>query len=83
MKFIFFQLIHFRYCCSRKMIALDSEAADRVSDGHEKKLGKGTLPTQCRNFLFTILHLAFCPLRISMIIYNFMKSVGCTLRIFV
>ena len=54
MKFIFFQLIHFRYCCSRKMIALDPEAADRVSDGHEKKLGKGTLPTQRRNFLFTI-----------------------------
>ena len=50
MKFIFFQLIHFRYCCSRKMIALDSEAADRVSDGHEKKLGKGRSPTQSRNF---------------------------------
>ena len=31
------------------MIALDSEAADRVSDGHEKKLGKGRSPTQSRN----------------------------------
>ena len=32
------------------MVALDPEAADRVSDGHEKKLGKGTSPTQSRNF---------------------------------
>ena len=42
---IIIQLINFQYFCSRKMGALGSEAADRVSDGHAKKLGKGMSPT--------------------------------------
>ena len=45
MKIIILQLINFQYFCSRKMGALGSEAADRVSDGHAKKLGKGMSPT--------------------------------------
>ena len=45
MKIMILQLINFQYFCSRKMGALGSEAADRVSDGHAKKLGKGMSPT--------------------------------------
>ena len=72
------------------MIALDPEAADRVSDGHEKKLGKGTSPTQSRNFFIYYSPFGVLPsqniqdkFQYNSKYYNFIKSFGCTFKTFV
>ena len=53
MKVIIHRVINFHYFCPRNMDAVGLEAADGVSDGRVKKLGKGMSPT---NTVGTIFH---------------------------
>ena len=56
------------------MGALGSEAADRVSDGHAKKLGKGMSPTNTVGILIYYSPFGILPCQNIHDIFNIIKS---------